>query len=273
MSKKLLLMFLFVGAVAFTITACGDKKNDMPEWEWPSPTPSPTPEPDDDVVKPRFVWIDAASNFHDYANDKDKIESDMAKVAQVGFTDIVVDVRPTCGDVLFRTTHTEQVTKLASWAGGQGYHWEERTAEWDYLDAFIEAGHKVGLRVHAGFNTMVAGVNNSLGQLGMAFRDTKYRSWVTVLNTANGLESAMYASSGTKFLKLTLSPFHTHNLLFMPLLRKVSHAGREPDFITASRIVLNHFIGRIPSLICVCIGRPQTQHHQRALSVIFYFSI
>lgn len=26
MSKKLLLMFLFVGAVAFTITACGDKK-------------------------------------------------------------------------------------------------------------------------------------------------------------------------------------------------------------------------------------------------------
>ena len=106
MSKKLLLMFLFVGAVAFTTTACGDKKDDMPEWEWPDPTPTPTPKPDDDVIKPRFVWIDAASNFHDYANDKAKIESDMAKVAQVGFTDIVVDVRPTSGDVLFRTTHT-----------------------------------------------------------------------------------------------------------------------------------------------------------------------
>ena len=238
MPKKLLLMILLVGAVAFTTTACGDKNDDTPEWEWPDPTPTPTPKPDEDVIKPRFVWIDAASNFHDYANDKAKIESDMAKVAQVGFTDIVVDVRPTCGDVLFRTTHTEQATKLASWAGGNGYHWEERTAEWDYLDAFIEAGHKVGLRVHAGFNTMVAGVNNSLGQLGMAFRDAKYRSWVTVLNTANGLESAMYASSGTKFL----NPANDEAMEFLCDLLKDLAAYKDLDGIVLDRCRYDNFM-------------------------------
>ena len=31
-------------------------------------------------AKARFVWIDAAANFKDYANDKAKIESDMAKI-------------------------------------------------------------------------------------------------------------------------------------------------------------------------------------------------
>ncbi|MBR7129763.1 MAG: family 10 glycosylhydrolase [Tidjanibacter sp.] len=230
-SKKTFLMLILAAVVVFAATACEEKKSPTPEWEWPDPTPD-KPTPDEPTgPKPRYIWIDAASNFHDYANDKAKIESDMAKVADTGFTDIVVDVRPTSGDVLFRTTHTEQVKRLASWAGGKGYHWEERTATWDYLDAFIEAGHKAGLRVHAGFNTMVAGVANSLGQEGMVFRDAKYRNWVTVLNTADGLQSEMSASSSAKFL----NPANPDVAEFLCNLLKELAAYEELDGIVLDR--------------------------------------
>lgn len=234
MSKKHLLMILLVGAVVLTTTACGEEGSKMPEWEWNDPTPSPTPTPDDSdnqTVKPRFIWIDAAANFHDYANSKEKIESDMLKVASVGFTDIVVDVRPTTGDVLFRTTHTEQVTKLHSWNGGT-YHWEERTATWDYLDAFIEAGHKAGLRVHAGFNTMVCGLSNGLGNQGLVYRDRNVREWITVINSADGLQSAMdNADYSAKFL----NPAHPDAVNYLCNLLKDLAAYEELDGIILDR--------------------------------------
>ena len=90
--------------------------------------------------KPHFLWIDAAANFRSYANDADSIARDCARIAQMGITDIVVDVRPTSGHVLFRSTVAPGL---------------KRTADFDYLKAFIESGHKAGLRVHAGVNMMV----------------------------------------------------------------------------------------------------------------------
>jgi len=90
--------------------------------------------------KPHFLWIDAAANFRSYANDADSIARDCARIAQMGITDIVVDVRPTSGHVLFRSTVAPEL---------------KRTADFDYLKAFIESGHKAGLRVHAGVNMLV----------------------------------------------------------------------------------------------------------------------
>lgn len=220
-------MLLAAGVVAFATTSCTEEERYVPEWEWgeggnnggtenpddggntENPDDGTTENPDDGTtepaeLKPRFLWIDAAANFHDYANNKEKIATDMAKVAETGFTDIIVDVRPTMGDVLFTTTHTEQVKRLASWNGGN-YHWEERTATWDYLQAFIDAAHEVGLKVHAGFNTMACGNDGApsynLEAQGMVYRDASKRDWVTVLNLEGGLTNMMDASDyGTKFL-------------------------------------------------------------------------
>ncbi|MCS3327209.1 hypothetical protein NXV53_22715 [Bacteroides faecis] len=58
--------------------------------------------------KPRYIWIDAAANFPDFANSKENIARDLALAKDAGFTDIVVDVRPTTGDVLFKTNHVDQ---------------------------------------------------------------------------------------------------------------------------------------------------------------------
>ena len=57
--------------------------------------------------KPRYVWIDAAANFSEYANSKDNIRRDLTKAKNAGFTDVVVDVRPSMGDVLYATSYVD----------------------------------------------------------------------------------------------------------------------------------------------------------------------
>lgn len=62
--------------------------------------------------KPRYIWIDAAANFPDFANSKENIARDLTLAKNAGFTDVVVDVRPTSGDVLFKTDKVEQEVSL-----------------------------------------------------------------------------------------------------------------------------------------------------------------
>jgi len=116
-----------------------------------------------------------------------------------GFTDIVVDVRPT-GDVLFKTNKVDQVTWLGAWQGGS-YVQIPRTATWDYLEAFIEAGHGLGLKIHAGVNTFIGGQKNALGELGMLYKDPSKREWATHVLTEYGIVNTMdLTETGGKFL-------------------------------------------------------------------------
>jgi hypothetical protein len=208
-----ILMLLAVGVVAFATTSCTEKEPYVPEWEWgegnpedPSDKPEdPSDKPSDDPsdkpvdpanLKPRYLWIDAAANFPDYANNKAQIATDLKKVAQTGFTDIVVDVRPTNGDVLFETDLLPMITRMDYWSKS-GYQFFYRTETWDYLQAFIEAGHEAGLRVHAGMNTMVGGKRYpyGLGEDGMLFRDSSRKEWAEVLNLPPA-EIAALAAAG-----------------------------------------------------------------------------
>ena len=104
------------------------------EWQEPQPNPEPQPEPNPNPEpqpgnkgKPRFVWIDASANFKDYANSESKIASDVKKIAETGFTHIVVDVRPTNTGVLFKSKTEAPLTKVDAWING-AYKWVERTA-------------------------------------------------------------------------------------------------------------------------------------------------
>ena len=182
-------------AMAAALTACGNDE--------PSPTPTPTPDPEPTPTrqeKPRYMWIDASANFPIFADSKDNIRRDLQRAYDAGITDVVVDVRPTEGDVLFNCSVIDQVTQLPSWQGGH-YTMYTRTSTWDYLQAFIDIGHELGLKVHAGVNMMVGGCKYAnLGQQGAVFRNAEQRDWVTVLNTTGGLVNEMDQSDrGTKF--------------------------------------------------------------------------
>jgi hypothetical protein len=51
-----------------------------------------------------FIWIEGNANFRDYGDSSENIARGMEKIADCGFTDIVVDVRPAGagGDLLFK---------------------------------------------------------------------------------------------------------------------------------------------------------------------------
>ena len=94
----------------------GKNRNDLPE--------------DPDYSEARAVWIDAAANFKDYANDQAKIASDMKRIKETGFTSVVVDVRPTNSGVLFKSSTEAALTKVDAWVTG-GYKWLQRTEKYD----------------------------------------------------------------------------------------------------------------------------------------------
>lgn len=150
--------WLILGALAAFLGAC-------------APVSSPE--------KPRFLWIDAAANFPSYGNDIDSIARDCERIARMGFTDIVVDVRPTSGDVLFASSVAPALKKVPGWVDG-GWGFRERTADFDYLRAFIDAGHAEGLRVHAGINVMVGGWKAPGIEHGMVYDHPERQEWCSV---------------------------------------------------------------------------------------------
>ena len=129
--------------------------------------------------KPRYLWIDAAANFPSYGNDADSIARDCRRIADMGFTDIVVDVRPTSGDVLFASSVAPVLTRRPGWVG-DGWGYRERTADFDYLRAFIDAGHAAGLKVHAGMNVMVGGWRAPGIEIGMVYDHPERQEWCAV---------------------------------------------------------------------------------------------
>ena len=187
-----LVYLLLIGLMTtIVVNSCGKKNSNGYDWEWA--------DQEKNADKPRFIWVDAAANFPDFADSKENILRDLTLAKNAGFTDVVVDVRPTSGDVLFRTAVGTQVKWLGAWLPG-GYTKIERTATWDYLQAFIDAGHSLGLKIHAGVNTFSGGNTTSLGSDGLLFRDAGKREWATQLLTTSGIVNTLdQNSSGAKF--------------------------------------------------------------------------
>ncbi len=182
---------------ALAFASCEKKENHplppIPGGGEEKPTPGPTPEPTPGQKgKSRYIWIDAGGNFKDYANNSAKIASDVKRIKETGFTDLVVDVRPTNGTVLFASRQGEPLQKIDAWVNGS-YVWLKRTANFDYLQAFIDAARENGLRVNASINTMVGGYlcPYGLGSDGPIFKDAKMKSWASVINTSDGLVNTM----------------------------------------------------------------------------------
>ena len=96
----------------------------------------PPVEPDPITRKPRYIWIDSSANFPYYANSKENIIADLQKVKDALFTDIVVAVRPTFGDVLFKNSVVEQTNCLYAWVDGV-YSKVEKTTDWEIGRAHV----------------------------------------------------------------------------------------------------------------------------------------
>lgn len=157
----------------------------------------------------KYLWIDCPANFMQYANNKAEIAEDCMRIADIGFTDIVVDVRPTCGDVLFKSEVAPSLRRLPRWRNGRAWT-INRTADFDYLQAFIEAGHKAGLRVHAAINVFVGGWRFGDIKTGMLYKIPSLRQWCSVDVTPQGIlnECDNESMIGARFLDPTNKEVH-----------------------------------------------------------------
>ncbi len=159
-----LLWALFVGCVCI-LSACKDQNEVIHE-----------PEPDRPAaVKPKYLWFDASANFQRFSHI-DSIQYYLDKCVEIGITDLVIDVRPVSGDVLYESNIVEQ---LVTW---KGYH---RETDWDYLDVLIREGHQRNLRVHASINVFSGGHNYF--DAGVVYRDPAFAELTTLLNKPEGL--------------------------------------------------------------------------------------
>ena len=198
-------VWFILGAVLLLAAACSPEETGYKwreEWDQGQPGGGGEEKPGLPEIKglPRYVWVDAAANFQYYANDAAYIAEDCKRIAAMGFTDLVVDVRPTSGDVLFTSAVAPACLRCAAWVNGK-YRWVERTATFDYLAAFIEAGHAAGLRVNAAINTMVGGYHSSIGDVGMLYDHPERKAWCAVDNLSAGLTNSMDdPETGPRFL-------------------------------------------------------------------------
>ena len=129
--------------------------------------------------KPRLVWIEVGANFRQYGNSQENIQADCRRLAGMGFTHVVVEVRPTSGNVLFHSKVAPALTEVALWQEGK-LQYVPRTAGFDYLQAFIDAGHAAGLKVLAGVNMMVGGFHCKAGNRGLLYDHPELRDWAAV---------------------------------------------------------------------------------------------
>ena len=138
------------------------------------------------VEKPRMVWIEVGANFRQYGNSEENIRADCQRLAAMGFTHLAVEVRPTSGNVLFHSAVAPALTEVALWQDG-GLQYVPRTADFDYLQAFIDAGHAAGLKVVAAVNMMVGGFRCQAGCRGLLYDKPELRDWAAVDYSARGL--------------------------------------------------------------------------------------
>jgi hypothetical protein len=99
--------------------------------------------------KPKLLWFDATANFQRFCS-VDSIHYYLDMAQKCGFTDIVLDVKPITGEVLYPSRVAPQ---MKDWQGSR------RSDSLDYLNVFITGAHRRGMRLHASLNVFVAGHN------------------------------------------------------------------------------------------------------------------
>jgi uncharacterized lipoprotein YddW (UPF0748 family) len=127
------------------------------------PPPVAPPFPED----ARILWFDATANFErlgSYAG----IDEMIARADSVGFTDIVLDLKPLSGEVLYPSAHAPPLVTLDGFT---------RPAGFDFVGYAMHRARQHGLRVHLNANIFSEGHK----YLGTGPIYTTHPEWQTTL--------------------------------------------------------------------------------------------
>lgn len=128
--KPLLLLSLWLGSWCLTegnTALAGEKKQD----------------------KPLYMWLDCEANF-ERLSYPDSVDFYLEKVKQVGFTDLVVDVKSIMGETLFKSKYAPYMDE---WKG------VVRPDKYDMVKVILKKARKHKLGVYASLNVFSGGHN------------------------------------------------------------------------------------------------------------------
>ena len=100
-------------------------------------------------VNHNYMWFDCEANYATLSCP-DSIQFYLKKCKDLGFDNVVVDVKSIMGEVLY---DSEIAPYMGDWGG------VERSRDYDMLGYFIKYGHEMGLKVFGSLNVFAGGHN------------------------------------------------------------------------------------------------------------------
>jgi len=198
---------------------------------------------DQPTSKVYMLWVDGTANFEGL-NHADSIRQVLDRCVTAGITDVIVDVKPNVGMVLYQS---DTVPMLTEWKGIR------RDPAFDYLGIFIREGHARGLKIHAAVNVFSEG--SGVIEQGLVY--TTHPEWQTILYLPEGFFPITEVSKKmSKFVNPILPEVIEYELsLIKELVSKypeldgvVLDRGRfdsiSSDFSDASRQAFEAFLGK-----------------------------
>lgn len=179
-TKSKLCIALFAGAL---LSSCSKDSGEMPVF--PGGNTEVTPVED----KPVMLWVDASANFSRFVS-QDSISKYVMMAKECGFTHLIVDVRPTSGEVMYKGS--AYADEIVTWKG------VTRDNSWDYLSFFIQEARKNNLKIYAAMNTMTGGQN--IMRRGPVYTNPEIAKLTTQLYTSTGMVDGKDDSRGAVFL-------------------------------------------------------------------------
>ena len=192
--------------------------------------------------KPKMLWFDGTANFKRLGNYEGIVKV-LDRCVDAGITDIIVDVKPISGEVLY---DSEIAPKMRDWDGFT------RSDTFDYVNTMIKEAKKRNLKIHLALNVFCEGHNYY--DRGVVY--WKHPDWATVLYTKDGFipitrqkqkYSAMVNPSlehvqeyELKIIKEVVKKFDVDGIV----LDRVRYDGIYADFSDSSRVKFENWLGR-----------------------------
>lgn len=194
--------------------------------------------------KPKMLWFDSEANFKRFSS-KDSIRYYLDRTKETGFNEIVVDVRPVQGDVLYKSKILEPLTGF-----GDGYTYER---DWDYLQFFIDEARKRDLKITVSASILPAGILHT--KSGPAYRSSEWDDKIAVGNTPEGLKNMKETDYMGVFLNPNLSSVRTLVKSYVAeivsnydfdtfALDYCRYADPRFDFSDSSRVAFEKYMGK-----------------------------
>ena len=192
-----------------------------------------------------ILYFDATANFKRFAT-KDSIAFYLSKSKEVGVTDVVIDLKPISGEVLYPSKIAPVMT---DWDGFK------KPADFDFLTECIYQAHQLGMTVHASINIFVGGHN--LLNRGLVYSDPSKKAWQSINYQAAGMVaiielkkkySVMLNPAREDVTQYELSILKELITMYPQLdgivLDRVRYDGIETDFSQESKAAFEKFIGK-----------------------------